>query len=37
MGLGSLVGLAMGFSMAILVARKENLPRNPIVLAQQVF
>jgi hypothetical protein len=36
MGLGPLVGLAVGFAMAILVAGKENLPRNSIVLAQQV-
>jgi hypothetical protein len=36
MGLGPLVGSSVGFAMAILVARKENLPRNPIVLAQQV-
>jgi hypothetical protein len=33
MGLGSLVDLAMGFAMAILVVGKENRPRNPIMLA----
>ncbi len=32
----SVVGLAMGFAMAILIVGKENLPRNPIVSAQQV-
>jgi hypothetical protein len=37
MGLGSLVDLAMGFAVAILVAGKENRPRNPIVSANQVF
>ncbi len=37
MGLRPLVGSAVGFAMAILVAGKENLPRNPIVLAQQVY
>ncbi len=37
MGLEPLVGLAVGFAMAILVAGKQNLPRNPIVLAQQVY
>jgi hypothetical protein len=37
MGLVPLVGLAVGFAMAILVAGKENLLRNPIVSAQQVF
>ncbi len=37
MGLRLLVGLAVGIAMAILVAGKENLPRNPIVLAQQVY
>ncbi len=37
MGLGPLVGLSVGFSMAILIAGKKNLPRNSIVLAQQVY
>ncbi len=37
MGLGPLMGLSVGFSMAILIAGKENLPRNSIVLAQQVY
>ena len=37
MGLGTLMGLALGFAMAILIAGKENLPRYPIVLAQQVY
>ncbi len=37
MGLGPLVGSAVGFAMAILIAGKENLPRIPIVLAQQVY
>ena len=37
MGLKLLVGLAVGFAMAILVAEKENLPRNLIMLAQQVY
>jgi hypothetical protein len=37
MGLRPLVGLAVGFAMAILVAGKENHPRNPIVLAQQIL
>ncbi len=37
MGLVPWVGSAMGFAMVILFARKEDLPRNPIVLAQQVF
>jgi hypothetical protein len=37
MGLGMLVDLAMGFVVVILVAGKENLPRNSIMLAQQVY
>ncbi len=37
MGLRPLVGLAVGFAVAILVAGKEKLPRNSIVLAQQVY
>ncbi len=37
MGLGPLVGWAVGCAMAILIAGKENLPTNPIVLAQQVY
>jgi hypothetical protein len=37
MGLGPLVGLALGFAVGILVARKDKLPRNLIVLAQQVY
>ncbi len=37
MGLGPLVGLAMGFSVEILVVGKKNLQRNSIVLAQQVY
>jgi hypothetical protein len=37
MGLGPLVGSAVGFSMAVLIAGKEFLPRNLIVLAQQVY
>jgi hypothetical protein len=37
MGFRPLVGSAMGFAMAILIVGKENLLRNPIVLAQQVF
>ena len=37
MGLGPLVGLAMGFAVAILVVGKENFSRNSIVLAQQVY
>jgi hypothetical protein len=37
MGLGPLVGSAMGFAVAILISGKENLSRNPIMLAQQVF
>ncbi len=36
MGLGPLVGSAVGIAVVILIAGKENLPRNPIVLAQQV-
>jgi hypothetical protein len=36
MGLGPLVGSSVGFAVAILLVVKENLPRNPIVLAQQV-
>ncbi len=37
MGLGPLVGSALGFAMAILVAGKENLSRNSIMLALQVY
>ncbi len=37
MGLGPLVGSAVGFAMAMLVVGKENHPRNPIMSAQQVF
>jgi hypothetical protein len=37
MEIGPLVGSAMGFIVPILIAGKENLPRNPIVSAQQVF
>ncbi len=37
MGLGPLVGLAVGFDVAILIAGKENHPRNPIASAQWVF
>ncbi len=37
MGLGPLVGSSMGFAVAILILGKENLPRNPIVLAQRVY
>ncbi len=36
-GLGPLVGLALGFAVAIFIAGKENPPRNSIVLAQQVY
>ncbi len=37
MGLRPLVGSAAGFAVAILVAGKENCPRNPVMSAQQVF
>ncbi len=37
MGLGPLVDSALGFAVARHVAGKENLPRNLIVLAQQVL
>ncbi len=37
MGLGPLVGSALGFAVVILVAGKENLPKNSILLAQQVY
>jgi hypothetical protein len=36
MGLGPEVDLAVGFVMARDIAGKENLPRNPIKLSQQV-
>jgi hypothetical protein len=35
MGLGPLADLVVGFAVMILIAGKKNLPRNPIVLAQQ--
>jgi hypothetical protein len=37
MGLRPLVGLAVGFAVAILIAGKVNFLRNPILSAQLVF